>query len=149
MSFPKSARVKYPNPLWPIVGNVGIINNFCWFEPKEPLSSEDVIATAYHYQWYNNWLMEPIFTSTGDYPRLMRDRVANFSRAQGFPTSRLPVFTEEEIRDLQGSADFLGFSYEIHQLVEAQDPSVTEVSIDNDSGILRKTYQLKVYKLLF
>lgn len=128
-----------------IAGKVGIINNFSWFEPSDTSSSEDVLATERTYQWYNYWLVDPIFSSTGDYPRVIKERVGNFSRAQGFAASRLPRFTDREIRDLRGSADFLGLNYEVHQLVKAQDPRETAVSLDNDAGLLSKTLQMQVY----
>lgn len=55
--------------------------------------------------------MNPIFSRNGDYPKVMKDRIAAKSKNQGFSKSRLPEFTNEEISALKGSADFLGVNF--------------------------------------
>lgn len=41
----------------------------------------------------------------------MKDAIANHSAIQGFPKSRLPEFTKEEIVLIKNSADFLVINY--------------------------------------
>jgi hypothetical protein len=48
----------------------------------------------------------PIFTEEGDYPSVVKERVDANSQAEGFNTSRLPKFTEEEINFVKGKIRF-------------------------------------------
>ena len=41
------------------------------------------------------WFANPIFVN-GDYPEIMKTKIAEKSALQGYNESRLPVFTEEE-----------------------------------------------------
>jgi lactase-phlorizin hydrolase len=44
----------------------------------------------------------PIFSEEGDYPEVVRDRVDANSQAEGFKRSRLPKFTDDEIKYIRG-----------------------------------------------
>ena len=45
----------------------------------------------------------PVFTEEGDWPALVKERVAANSKAEGLGTSRLPSFTQEEINYIRGN----------------------------------------------
>ncbi|VVD05286.1 unnamed protein product [Leptidea sinapis] len=53
----------------------------------------------------------PIFSSQGGFPESVKRRVAARSAEQGYPRSRLPEFTPEEIEYCKGTSDFYGFNH--------------------------------------
>ncbi|XP_047122098.1 myrosinase 1-like [Schistocerca piceifrons] len=52
----------------------------------------------------------PIYIQDGDYPAVVRQQVDANSKAVGWPRSRLPTFTQEEIKYIRGTADFFGMN---------------------------------------
>lgn len=44
----------------------------------------------------------PIYSSEGDYPHIIREELQKFSIAQGYPKSRLRKFTPEEVTNIKG-----------------------------------------------
>ena len=83
------------------IGEIGITLNGGFSEPFDPEDPTHVEAAERKMQFNFGWFANPIFGS-GDYPQVMRDMVAAKSAAQGYPQSRLPEFTEEEIESLKG-----------------------------------------------
>uniref|UniRef100_A0A8D8CG53 Lactase-phlorizin hydrolase n=2 Tax=Culex pipiens TaxID=7175 RepID=A0A8D8CG53_CULPI len=74
------------------------------------------------------WFAHPIFSTNGDYPQIMKDRVG----------SRLPKFSDEEIASIRGSADFFGLNFYSAKLVSKnpdQNPA-NPPSFDHDTGVL-------------
>ena len=49
------------------------------------------------------WFANPIFVN-GQYPDIMREQVDRKSEQQGFPVSRLPVFTEDQANMVANSS---------------------------------------------
>ncbi|EFN86878.1 Lactase-phlorizin hydrolase [Harpegnathos saltator] len=114
-------------------GKVGYNINVQLPVPLDPTSQDDINSTEDDYHWSINGLLHPIFSNAGDYPRIMKERIANYSSVQGFATSRLPSFTNEQINDIRGSADFLGLSYYTYDLIKAQVGKFVEM-YDEDVG---------------
>ena len=55
-------------------------------------------------------MAHPIFSREGDYPKIMKEKIAE-KRAQKGEETALPEFTQDQIRKLRGSADMLGINY--------------------------------------
>ncbi|CAH2086918.1 unnamed protein product [Euphydryas editha] len=95
-------------------GTIGITLSTPFYEPvseEDAEAAEDVIQ----FEWgiYAN----PIFSKSGDFPQSVKEKIAVKSLSQGFPRSRLPAFTPEEIELVKGSSDFLGINHYTTSLV--------------------------------
>jgi len=44
----------------------------------------------------------PIYSSAGDYPQIIKEELEKLSIAQGYPKSRLRKFTPEELTNIKG-----------------------------------------------
>ncbi|XP_068626399.1 myrosinase 1-like [Battus philenor] len=91
-------------------GSVGIVLDFAWMEPATT-SKEDQRAAETARQFTFGWFANPIFSTDGDYPPIMKQRIGEISKRQNFPRSRLPIFTPEEVQALRGAFDFLGLNH--------------------------------------
>ena len=60
-------------------------------------NSIDTSAADAAFQYDCGWLAHPIFAKDGDYPKVMRDRIDENSEIQGWPRSKLPKLSKEEI----------------------------------------------------
>ena len=82
-------------------GQVGITLNTNWKAPGNPFDPEDIDAAERSLQFILGWFAEPIY-GTGNYPEIMRSRIAKRSNLQVSEKSRLPEFTDDEIRMIKG-----------------------------------------------
>ncbi|XP_053686547.1 lactase/phlorizin hydrolase-like [Sabethes cyaneus] len=101
-------------------GIIGITSDTSWNEPRSD-TAEDREAAHRSLQFYLGWFMNPIFSKTGNYPQVMIDRVGNLSLLQGFSSSRMPQFTEDEIEKLKGSSDYFGINTYTTSIVYSND----------------------------
>merc|ERR1712113_900642 len=81
-------------------GKIGITNNCDWREPHST-DPGDIASAERAVLFQLGWYSDPIFGGKGDYPPEMRALYG----------SRLPNFTAEEKRKLNGSADFYGLNH--------------------------------------
>ncbi|GBP97574.1 hypothetical protein EVAR_90301_1 [Eumeta japonica] len=116
-------------------GIVGLTLEFNWYEPADN-DSRNGDAAERARQFNFGLYAHPIFSKTGDYPSVMRQRIDANSALQNYSRSRLPTFTNEELTALKGSADFLGFNHYTTILVREDDGKVSpKPSFDNDVGV--------------
>ncbi|XP_047456737.1 lactase-phlorizin hydrolase-like [Mugil cephalus] len=90
-------------------GIISISVNSDWTEPRNPYKQEDIDAAERVLQFFIGWFSHPIFK--GDYSEMMRTIVRERSLAAGLPQSRLPEFTPEEIKRINGTYDYFGFNH--------------------------------------
>ncbi|VDI62105.1 lactase-phlorizin hydrolase, partial [Mytilus galloprovincialis] len=115
-------------------GQIGISLNFNWFEPEDTLDPRDLEASEIGNQFWIGWYGHPIFVN-GDYPDVMKSKIANKSEHQNLPSSRLPSFTEEEKNYIKGSSDFLGINYYTSDIATLRSSSSYKVSYYEDRDI--------------
>uniref|UniRef100_A0A2C9K7J0 Cytosolic beta-glucosidase n=1 Tax=Biomphalaria glabrata TaxID=6526 RepID=A0A2C9K7J0_BIOGL len=115
-------------------GSVGITLDIEW---KEPLtdSVDDSLAADRAIQFKLGWFGNAIFGGSGDYPEVMKQYVAEKSRRQGFNSSRLPEFTQEEKSLNKGAYDFLGMNHYTSTLVSNQPRPDSQPSYEQDQDI--------------
>ncbi|XP_066586353.1 myrosinase 1 isoform X2 [Prorops nasuta] len=114
-------------------GKIGITHLYTWLEADNPESSVDIEAVERAYQWYNNWLTHPVFSENGDYPHLMK-RIVSEKSLLAFYRSRLPSFTQSEIDQVKGSADFVGINFYSASKVRGINPDPNDISFENDAA---------------
>ncbi|XP_054085000.1 myrosinase 1 isoform X2 [Zeugodacus cucurbitae] len=120
-------------------GKIGITMDSSWMEPKTA-SEDDRLASDRALQFYIGWFAHPIFSKEGNYPQIMIDRIRNLSKEQGFTRSRLPEFTDEEVRRIRGTSDFFGLNSYTSKRVTKNDHNNTinypVPSFDHDKGVI-------------
>ncbi|KAJ3649787.1 hypothetical protein Zmor_021510 [Zophobas morio] len=87
-------------------GRVSIVVDASWAEPGSD-SDEDKEAAERLLQFSYGFYAHPIYHPDGNFPQVMIDRIADRSEKEGFPTSRLPELSTEEIEYIRGTFDFL------------------------------------------
>ncbi|XP_014234170.1 myrosinase 1-like [Trichogramma pretiosum] len=92
-------------------GKIGMSLKVRWFEPYDPASYKDIEAAEMSYIFANYWFVNPLLGERGNYHEVMRFKVGMRSAMRGLKRSRLPEFTDEEVRMIRGSLDFLGIDY--------------------------------------
>ncbi|XP_020293909.1 myrosinase 1 [Pseudomyrmex gracilis] len=96
-------------------GQIGLVNACSGAFAKYP---NDTTAVNLHFQFTCGWLAHPIFSTTGDYPEVMKRHIAENSKLRGFSKSLLPEFSEAWVQFIQGTSDFFGINHYTSKLVE-------------------------------
>ncbi|XP_063932750.1 myrosinase 1-like [Zophobas morio] len=114
-------------------GRVGMVIDTEWFEPASG-SDQDLEASERALQFTYGWYANPIVN--GNYPQVMIDRIDARSEEQGYPESRLPKFTDEELEYIQGTYDFLAVNQYSTSYVEWQEEAdINVISYGSDLNV--------------
>ncbi|EPY80528.1 cytosolic beta-glucosidase [Camelus ferus] len=105
-----------------------------WVEPADLNSVSDQEATKRAIAFQLDFFAKPIFID-GDYPEVVKSQVALMSKKQGYPSSRLPEFTEEEKKMIRGTADFFAVQYYTTRLVKYQESKKGELGLLQDAEV--------------
>ncbi|XP_049837299.1 myrosinase 1-like [Schistocerca gregaria] len=116
-------------------GQLSITLNSNFYQPATN-SSEDIEAAERALQFNLGWFAHPIYTSVGDYPAVMKERIYNNSIKDGIWISRLPQFTAQEIADLKGSADYFSLNHYTTNLAEDGEKADEYPSHEWDTGVV-------------
>lgn len=78
--------------------------------------------------------MDPIFSKSGGYPKIMVERFQNLSKVEGI-WSRLPVMSDYEKEFIKGTVDFLGVNYYTSRLIAPKEGENLPPFLDNDINV--------------
>ncbi|CAK1543668.1 unnamed protein product [Leptosia nina] len=92
---------------------VGLTNNHIWYEAGTPDYEEKTelarnLAAIYAH---------PIYSKKGGWPANVEKYIKKKSKEEGYPRSKLPAFTREEIEFVRGTFDYYGINYYTSRLV--------------------------------
>lgn len=113
-------------------GSVGINIHSRYFYPKNENDSE-IFERAF--QFSTGWMLHPIYSEKGDYPEIMKNLIAEKSKKQGFPRSRLPELGSFWVDYISGTSDFLAVNHYTSVVSERGDDEM-EPSYFNDQGLI-------------
>ncbi|KAG8038226.1 hypothetical protein G9C98_006553 [Cotesia typhae] len=92
-------------------GTVSLVVSLMWFHPGNLNDTNESKAAMQATDFWNSWFLNPIFSKKGGYSKIMKDRILMHSSVQGFRSSRLPSFTNEQIDLIKNSSDYLAINF--------------------------------------
>nr|XP_023028609.1 myrosinase 1-like [Leptinotarsa decemlineata] len=114
-------------------GRVAMVLNGEWAEPASN-TTDDITAAETRMQFMWGIFAHPLYY--GDWPEIMKTRIAMRSKLEGFNQSRLPEMTQEEINYIKGTNDFFALNSYTTVLVKAiQEPEISSPNSTKDIGV--------------
>lgn len=89
-----------------------------------------------HCNFQVGWFANPVYN--GDYPIIMKERIAYRSQLEGLKQSRLPTFTEDEKDYIRGTNDVFGIqTYNKYIVSNSEEPALDgSSSWDKDTKVI-------------
>ncbi|XP_012548562.2 lactase/phlorizin hydrolase [Bombyx mori] len=119
-------------------GNISITISCQWYEPESD-REEDITAANEMILFEWGQYGHPIFTDSGDYPEIVKQRVAAKSAEQGFLRSRFPELSPEEVQYIRGTSDFFGVNHYSTYLAYRNESVVGHYAVPSyfdDAGVI-------------
>ncbi|CAG9864411.1 unnamed protein product [Phyllotreta striolata] len=113
-------------------GKVAIVVDASWSEPGSD-SDADRAAAERATQFEVGLYANPVFN--GDWPEVVKRRVAERSKMEGYEESRLPAFSEREIAYLKGTSDYLALNTYSTMMVSAAGEAPLTASFEHDKNV--------------
>ncbi|XP_066141718.1 myrosinase 1-like [Euwallacea fornicatus] len=112
---------------------ISLVIDSTFNEPWDPNSDADIEAAEREFQFNLGWYAHPVYV--GDWPQVMIDRVAKRSELEGLDATRLPPWSEEEIKFVKGTHDYFGLNmYTGFAVKDAPEPEIGTPSYDSDKN---------------
>ncbi|CAG9765661.1 unnamed protein product [Ceutorhynchus assimilis] len=113
-------------------GRISLVLDSPWTEPASD-SDLDKEAAEREIQFGFGWFANPVYI--GDWPQVMKERIANRSKLEGLGFSRLPELTQAEIDYINGTHDYFALNIYTGTLVEfIPDAHIGTPSYKSDKG---------------
>ena len=112
-------------------GKIAIMLSSDFYEPKDKSNNDDVEAAKRCLEFDLGWFAHPVFK--GDYPEIMKKKIAEKSKAQGLASSRLPEFTEDEKKFILGTSDFFSLNHYTSRYVTSKEKPIHPPKAENDA----------------
>uniref|UniRef100_A0AC35FFY4 Beta-glucosidase n=1 Tax=Panagrolaimus sp. PS1159 TaxID=55785 RepID=A0AC35FFY4_9BILA len=122
-------------------GKLGIALSGPWFFPNDYQNPDDQNASIRAFEFYWGLFAHPLYR--GDWSPIIKDRILNLSLTYEKRTeTRLPQFTDDQVKALNGSAQFIGVNYYNGQMVTSR----TDDEIANrwDNKLNQEDYDGKI-----
>ncbi|XP_053605734.1 myrosinase 1-like [Plodia interpunctella] len=119
-------------------GSIFIVYSATWHEPATD-SENDIQAAEEANQFTWGVYVHPIFGS-GDYPPIVKERIARKSAQQGFSRSRLLELSPEEVEYIRGTSDLFALNHYTTRLTYRNEsvPGSFEIpSFEDDMEVIR------------
>nr|AHZ59654.1 glycoside hydrolase family 1 [Phyllotreta striolata] len=110
---------------------MSIVVDCQWYEP-ETNKTADIQAADRQQQFECGMYYHPVFI--GDWPSVVVERVAERSKKEGYKKSRLPKFTQEEIKFIRGTHDYLAVNH-YYTFLAADEPEAPYNHTDYDNDV--------------
>ncbi|XP_063922298.1 myrosinase 1-like [Zophobas morio] len=120
-------------------GQVGLTIDGRWYHPATT-STNDIEAAERVREFLIGTLANPIF-GEGDFPKVVKERVAELSHKENFLKSRLPQLSPEEVDFIKGSYDFLGLNSYTTYLIKDDRSKDNWDSFSESKDLGAKLYQ--------
>ncbi|XP_045455881.1 myrosinase 1-like [Melitaea cinxia] len=140
MAHAKAWRIYDENYKQKYHGKVSIANNPIWLEAKTE-DDEDLAELAREFGVGR--FSDPIYSEEGGWPPAIEKLMIDYSKKQGFPYSRLPLFTEEEKKLIKGTYDYYSLIYYTSRLVrpahEGEEPGPWFINGSKELNVILET----------